>query len=49
MPLPLEWKIHREAFFRFDAFYYRPSGHPLGCAALWRQFCGGQFFFVRRE
>jgi hypothetical protein len=41
--------IHGEAFFQFDEIICRPSGHPLGCAALGRQFSGAQFSDVRLE
>jgi hypothetical protein len=37
-------KIHGEAFFQFDEINCQPSGHPLGCAALWRLFAGAESF-----
>jgi hypothetical protein len=42
-------KIHGDAFFQFDEIICQPSGHPLGCAALWRQFARGETFYVRLE
>jgi hypothetical protein len=41
--------IHRDAFFRFDEFFFQPSGYPLGCAALWREISGAHFSEVRLE
>jgi hypothetical protein len=41
--------IHGDAFFQFDEIICQPSGHPLGCAALWRQISGAQSSDVRLE
>jgi hypothetical protein len=41
--------IHRDAFFRFDGFYFQPGGNPLGYAVLWRENSGSKFSEVKLE
>jgi hypothetical protein len=49
VPVPLQWLIHCDVFFRFDELFFQPGGNPLGCAVLWRENAGAKFSEVKLE